>query len=359
MVMVNTDTAMDIIKGFVNIQKRTYLCLPLFALFLCLALTGCAAGQSSAELRETAVQAEETETEDVETESDAAETVFEASVTYEGRNYKYNTHLTNYIFMGVDQESIVETSEGNRDAGQTDALFLLSVDRMTGDVNMVSIPRDTIAAYNIYGRDGTDLGPTQQQISLAYAYGDGKYSSCKMTKDAVSRLFYRIPIQGYLSAPLESLEKMSSVIGAVSVVVPNDSLLKWDSKMAAGETVEIDEENVTLFLRTRDIEVDNSALFRLERQNAYLEAAFAKIMNTFSQDPGIVTRVFTEMEPYMVTNIGNDEFVKIMEGLADGGTLKRWTIPGEGVATEMYDEFHVDEDAFYEQIILSFFKEEA
>lgn len=344
--MVNMD--MDITKGISGVKDtRFVLCLVLTVL-LSAGLCGCANRSENVNTEEQAVISE------VETMEES----FCPVVSYQGKTYKYNTHLTNYIFMGVDTENITETSAGSLDAGQTDALFMLSFDRVTGNVTMISIPRDTIAVYNIYGRDGTDLGPAEQQISLAYAYGDGKYSSCKMTKEAVSRLFYRIPVTGYLSAPLEALEKMSSVIGSVSVVVPNDSLVEREPSMAAGEAVEITEENVTFFLRTRDIKVTNSALDRLERQNAYLEAAFAKIMKQFSTDPGIVTRVFTTMEPYMITNIGNDEFVKIMEGLAGGGTLQKWTIPGEGVATELYDEFHVDEDTFYEKIMMSFFVEE-
>jgi hypothetical protein len=63
------------------------------------------------------------------------------------------------------------------------------------------------------------------------------------------------------------------------------------------------------------------------------------------------------IEPYRVTNMGNDQFVKIMEGIVEGGEITRFTVPGEGVATDTFDEFHVDEDALYEQIILHFFEE--
>lgn len=353
-VMANTDMGMDITKKMMSSKGRRFLAGLVLAATLAVELSGCSTNANDSVEEQTAAM---TANSDTGTEQTTEES-FCATVSYQGKTYKYNTHLINYIFMGVDTENIVETSDGSLDAGQTDALFMLSFDRKTGNVTMVSIPRDTIATYNMYGRDGTDLGPVEQQISLAYAYGDGKYSSCKMTRDAVSKLFYRIPVTKYLSAPLESLEKMSSVIGGVSVVVPNDSLVERDSSMAAGNTVEITEENVTFFLRTRDIKVTNSALDRLERQNAYLEAAFAEIMQQFSTDPGIVTKVFTAMEPYMVTNVGNDEFVKIMEGLAEGGTLTKWTIPGEGVAAELYDEFHVNEDMFYEKLIMSFFVEE-
>lgn len=279
-------------------------------------------------------------------------------ILWDGKVYQYNDHLSNFLFMGVDKSELVDTSVGSADAGQTDALFLVSWDRVTHNVTVITIPRDTMTTINVYGRDGTDMGPVEQQINLAYGFGDGKHKSCQLTKDAVSALFYRIPILGYCATTLDALEEMSAILGAVTVTVPNDSLAAKDSSMTAGAQVEITTDNIELFVRYRDIEQTNSALHRTERQNAFLKACYAKVMEQFDTDPGIVTRLYTGLEQYMVTNMGNDQFVKIMESLAEGGTVTQWTVPGEGVATDIFDEYHVDEDAFFDLILESFFEEE-
>ena len=59
----------------------------------------------------------------------------------------------------------------------------------------------------------------------------------------------------------------------------------------------------------------------------------------------------------MVTSMGNDQFVKLMESAAEGDVQEGWTVPGEGVEGKSYDEYHVDDDALYEKMIETFYKE--
>lgn len=279
-------------------------------------------------------------------------------IVWEGNVYEYNEHLSNFLFMGVDKNELADTSVGSADAGQTDALFLASWDRVTGDMTVITIPRDTMTTINVYGRDGTDMGPVEQQINLAYGFGDGKHKSCQFTKDAVSALFYRIPILGYCAVTLDALEEMSAILGTVTVTIPNDSLEDKEATMTAGSQMDITTDNIELFVRYRDIQKPNSALQRTERQNVFLKACYAKVLEEFDTNPNIVTKLYNSLEPCMVTNIGNDQFVKMIEGLAEGGTVTQWTVPGEGVATDTFDEYHVDEDAFFALILESFFEEE-
>ena len=63
------------------------------------------------------------------------------------------------------------------------------------------------------------------------------------------------------------------------------------------------------------------------------------------------------LEPYMVTSMGNDEFVKLMESAAAVSVTENWTVPGEGVQGKSYDEYHVDDDALYEKILETFYRE--
>ncbi len=339
---------MDIIKNIIEeMQKKIKIkIISLFLIASAIGISGCGRGDTSEY------------TESIRTETEESKPLKNGQIAWNDKVYTYNDHLSNFLFMGVDKETLVDTTVGSADAGQTDALFLLSWDRVTGDITLVTIPRDTMTMINVFGRDGTDLGPVKQHISLAYGYGDGKHGSCKLTKEAVSKLFYRLPIQGYCAATLDVLEKMSSIIGDVTVTVPNNSLAEKDSAMTEGAQVTINEDNIELFVRYRDITADNSALTRSERQNVFLKACFDKIQTDFPNNPGIVTEVFTAVEPYMVTNIGNDQFVKMMEGLNGGSTVTQWTVPGEGVTTNTFDEYHVDEDTFYAMILESFFEEE-
>ncbi len=118
------------------------------------------------------------------------------TVTWQGKTYKYNQNLSNYLLLGVDKRTPAETRVGKADAGQADALFLLSLNRKTKEMTLISIPRDTMTDVESFDLEGKSLGKSKDHISLSYGYGDGGAESCKLTQEAVSNLFYGLPISG-------------------------------------------------------------------------------------------------------------------------------------------------------------------
>ena len=44
------------------------------------------------------------------------------TVEYRGETYKYNDHLSNYLFMGIDTRNPIDTYQTQEDAGQADAI---------------------------------------------------------------------------------------------------------------------------------------------------------------------------------------------------------------------------------------------
>ena len=62
------------------------------------------------------------------------------TIEYQGSTYKYNDHLSNYLFMGIDTRENVDTYESQKDAGQADSIFLVSMDRATEQLKVLFIP---------------------------------------------------------------------------------------------------------------------------------------------------------------------------------------------------------------------------
>lgn len=280
------------------------------------------------------------------------------AIIWNGKSYRYNDHLSNYLFLGVDRRELADTQVGYLDAGQTDAIFLLSWDRLEGAMTVVSIPRDTMLDYDFYGRQQQVLGRTKGHLNLVYAYGDGRHESCRLTTDAVSDLFYGISIEGYCAVSMEALSEVMEEIGEVTVTIPNNSLENQYPEYREGTELILDAKNIEPFIRYRDTKVSQSALTRLERQEAFLEAFMEKAERRFAEDPGFITRTYETLKTYMVTNVGADQFARFMECLADKGKPEHWTLPGTGTEGINYDEYHVDEDALYERIIETFYIEE-
>ena len=277
-------------------------------------------------------------------------------IVWNGQTYTYNEHLSNYLFLGIDNREIKDTQTGQTDAGQSDSLYLISWDRVENTLTRVNIPRDTMTEIEVFSMNGNSMGLSEDHISLAYGFGDGKHESCKLSKEAVSRLFYDIPIQGYCSISMDALPVLTESVGEFNVTVPNDSLEKANPDYKKGATITLTKDNTEQFVRYRDVESAQSALRRMERQEVFLDAFGKKVKERFSQHPQIVAELYENLQPYMVTNISNDQFVKLMES-ADKGENTQWTIPGEGVEGEYYDEYHVDDDAFKEKVIETFYVE--
>lgn len=279
------------------------------------------------------------------------------TVTWQGKNYKYNQNLSNYLLLGVDKRTPAETRVGKADAGQADALFLLSLNRKTKEMTMISIPRDTMTDVESFDLEGKSLGKSKDHISLSYGYGDGGAESCKLTQEAVSNLFYGLPIQGYLAMNLDGIPELSKSVGGLTVTVPNNSLEYKYPEFAEGAEVTLTEENTEVFLRSRDVDESQSAIYRMERQKAFLDAFSKKAKECYEQNAKFAADLFVAIKPYTVTNISEDRLMKLFQTADEGDGYTEWTVPGEGTQGLSYDEYHVDDDALYAKIMETFYQE--
>lgn len=293
----------------------------------------------------------ETDSASVSSEENTSE-----SITYKGKTYVYNDHLSNYLFMGIDTKGDMETAESG-DAGQADAVFLVSVDRVTKEMQVISIPRDTMTEIQMFSVSRKSLGLMENHINLQYAQGDGKTESCELMKTAVSKLLGGIPVHGYCSVNMDGIPVMTEAAGNLQVVIPDNSLEEVNPEFTEGAEVTLTKDNVEQFVRYRNTGREQSALVRQDRQKIFIEAYMKKAQEQYAKDASFVTGLYESMKPYMVTNIGNDLFVKLLSAAQEGKSSVH-TLPGKGAQGEYFDEYRVDEEALQEMIISVFYRED-
>lgn len=279
----------------------------------------------------------------------------ENTIQYDGKVYRYNDHLSNYLFLGVDTREKVDTYKNINDAGQADAIFLISYDRAEETIQSILIPRDTMTQIEAFNPAGESLGMTEDHINIQYAMGDGKDKSCQLMKQAVSDLLYGVPIQGYCSMNMDGIPVLTDIIGGVPVTVPDDSLADINPEFQQGAEVVITGENAEQFVRYRDIKKTQSAIIRMNRQKVFLQAYGKKAQEESKKDSSLISRIYDGVQDYLVTNMSNDIFAKLLAAFSVGTNMV--TIPGEGTEGEIYDEYHVNEDQLYELMIQIFYKE--
>ena len=274
------------------------------------------------------------------------------AIVYDGKSYVYNDHLTNYLLLGVDTDGSIQEKKEPGSAGQSDSVFLISYDRVKETTVGLAIPRDTITQIEKFTPGGESLGFYSDHLNLQYAYGDGKRKSCELTSAAVSRLLSGLPVGGYAAINLDSIPRLTQLLGGVEVTVPDDSLSGKNPDFVKGNKVVLDETNTETFVRSRDRQIEQSAITRMNRQKVFLEAFASKLAQEQKKDASTVTRLFETMKTEMVTNMSNDQFVDIAVAERSGGIQ---TIPGETGHEEVYDVYRVDDAALYKMVLELFY----
>mgnify|MGYP001718301415 FL=1 len=94
-------------------------------------------------------------------------------------------------------------------------------------------------------------------------------TSCQYMVDAVSNLFYGMPINGYVALNMNAVGMINDAVGGVTVTVPED-MTQVDPSFAEGAMVTLTGDQALKFTRYRDTEKDFSNNSRMERQKQYL-----------------------------------------------------------------------------------------
>ncbi len=279
----------------------------------------------------------------------------EGTITYQGKNYKYNSDLSVFLLMGIDSDDPVEEAKDSVSGGQSDALFLLVADSEQKQLSIVSINRNTMTQIDTYDADGTSLGKMNAQICLQHGYGDGKKLSCSRTVDAVEYLFYNLPISGYMAINMGAIGQITDSVGGVEVEVLQD--INADGvNLVKGQTVNLSGQESYYYLRKRDTDEFGSATDRLRREEQFLSAFITKIQTQSNGDTSTAIDIYNSSKDYLVTDV---DFTNLVSTLMqyDYSEDRMYTVPGETVMGDRYEEYQVDKDAFYDLIIKLFYKE--
>lgn len=273
-----------------------------------------------------------------------------ASVNLSGN---YNDHLSNFLFLGIDGSGTVDSIDSMWDIGSSDTIILVSYDRAEETMRELVIPRDTMTEIETFNPMGRSLGFSIDHLNIQYAYGDGKMRSCEITKNAVSKLLGGgIPIQGYCSLRLDGIPLLADVLDGIEVTVPDDVMEDETEHYSKGDVITLTSETAERFLRFRDTDVSQSAIDRQARQRSFMEGFMKKAKEVGAKDSSLVTKFYDTLQPYMVTNMGNDQFAKLLAA----ENLGSETLPGEGVEGTMHDEFYVDKQAMQALLQEMFYK---
>lgn len=309
--------------------------------------------------------------EEVETE-----VVDENTVKYQGESYRYNEDVISILFMGIDStgeleghatvdETATETQPeessgmtGER-AEQVDVLFLVVMNNKAKEVNVIQINRDTMTDISIYGTDGQYLGKAKEQLALSYAYGDGGAKSAALTVEAVSNLFYGLPINGYCILNMSAIPLLGEMIGGVELTMLED-FSQYGAQYAKGNTAVIEGAMIEKYIRDRKNVADGSNENRMARQKQYIQALALKALQKVKNDLTLPVSMYSTLSKYMITDISVSEVSYLASEIVNYSVPDGYMRTLQGTAEDKYPyvEFVIDEKSLYE-LILDVFYEKA
>lgn len=272
-------------------------------------------------------------------------------VVYNGKTYEYNKNITSILFMGVDKRELEET-EVNGTGGQADVIVLFAVDTKTGKISMINISRDTMTDVTVYSANGGYVGSQEQQLCLAYAYGDGKKTSCENTVNSVKGLFYNIPIKSYLALDLDGIAAVNDSIGGVDVTSPETI-----GDFVNGQNYHLEGSLAESFVRSRNHESADANTLRMQRQQVYATQFMNKVISATKEKITTPVDLFNSSSPYTCTNLNPSKILYLAQSvvMSNGMSVEMNTVPGEAKMGETYAEYYVNESEFYELFLNIFY----
>lgn len=281
----------------------------------------------------------------------------EGWVRYNDKIYEYNEDILTFLVMGIDSMNPVKESKDALGGGQADGLFLVVVNPDDESVKIVAINRDTMTEVQMYGYG--ENGQTMiAQIAVQHGFGGGLEKSCELTRDAVSKLLYDLPIHGYVSINMGAISKINDAIGGVDVTVLED-MTKIKKSWTEGTEVTLEGKDAYNYVHWRDLTVFESNRSRLARQKQYLSAFVTKTKAATKANITLPLTLYSELSKYMVTDIKADEVAYLVSNFIDYefATDSIYTLSGTTEMGEKHEEFYPDKDALKDLMINVFYQE--
>jgi len=184
------------------------------------------------------------------------------------------------LLVGVDKNG----NDDNTDFTRTDTIMLISADTKTGEMELMSIPRDS----RVKIRDKFD------KVNHAHAFG-----GIELTMQTL-RQFLGLDIDYYVQVNYQALINIVDALGGVDYDVPEGiNIHKGKVKINPGPN-HLDGNEVMWYLRTRNI-YNNGDIGRVNTQQAFVKAMVDEMVKK-SKDMNLMTFISNYIK-YVKTNL--------------------------------------------------------
>ncbi|MFD1672453.1 LCP family protein [Agrilactobacillus yilanensis] len=213
-------------------------------------------------------------------------------------NKEVSTNIKNgkplsILLLGVDTGA-----EGRIDKGNSDTMILATVNKDKEKVNLVSIPRDTMAKMQYKNSSKFNI----QKINAAYNLG-----SSSMAISTVEKLV-NVPIDYYVTIDMSALSKIVDAVGGIDVDVPFSFNYDWQN-FKKGK-MHLNGKQALAYSRMRYEDPDND-YGRQKRQQQVIKGIInsAMSLNTLTN----FEKIMNTLSDSVATNLSFDDMLSVYE----------------------------------------------
>lgn len=280
------------------------------------------------------------------------------AVEYMGKYYIPKEGLQTVLFMGLDknEDACAESSIAYTNSMQSDFMMLFILDEAAGVCDVLHLNRDTMT--EIYGmRIGATVAETfVGRLALAHTYGSGGSDSCLNAVKAVSNLLGGVSVDHYITLTMDAVAKMNDLVGGVTVTLLED-FTQYDPQMRKGAEFTLKGEQALTYVRFRLAADDGLNASRMARQEQYLSAFYAKLMEKNREDEAFLNKALQDVNASFTSDLTVTQLDKLSESMTVCTCNPFRSLKGQTVKGEEYDEYHLDEAARQKTILDLFYVE--
>ena len=225
-------------------------------------------------------------------------------------------NITDMSFLSGKKNIVVMGCDTRKDdAGRSDTLFVVMLDKNKKNAALLSVPRDTRVKIKGHGWD---------KINAAFAYGGQK-----LTRETVQE-FLGIKLHNYVVVDFQGFKDLVDVIGGVDINVEKrmyyyDPYDGFEIDLRPGMQ-HMDGKTAMQYVRYRDEDGD---IGRIRRQQKFIMALYKQIAskNIITKIPGvskqIMSMIKTDLSLKEMAELG-----KVMHGMLEKDGMKMDMVPG-------------------------------
>lgn len=187
----------------------------------------------------------------------------------------------NLLLLGIDYDKEDNGRDYAKGKGNTDVILYVQVDRDTGKVNILQIPRDSYTGPDI-GAEGDTVHSPTGKLNTVYANGPDQKNLINNIANQIYRMF-KLPVDNYVTIDMDAFKALLNAQGGIKMYIPWDIVHK-DSKTGE-ETLLVEKgtrwvsgDTAEVILRNRNYA--QADYKRLETQQYF----YAALVRTFLED---------------------------------------------------------------------------